>query len=300
MWSPVRKKRWVSSLMGSINFKEYYSNLLSQTENIFHLFRPGLIMPLKGGKFARLLAPENRRVNIPSNLSVYYLTYDIFCHYRLKWKKIRVEILWRTVSLLPALSKSNVAGFGNYFGVCQKVADVPAGFTGYEWTEAVPAKKKMQIKKYLDTSRRGLICFQKYKILTEARLTVALKNCGQFKIFPQIIKIFLRISYNRLSRLPYLGALSICQNWPASRLDYQPLFGKMSPHSFPRKRMRIKDRTRETAEIEPNRPDHSCDSVELRILLWLSSQIINIMQEEMVFQQNVFNWPASSDFWKPP
>ena len=106
MWSPVRKKRWVNSLMGSINFKEYYSNLLSQTENIFHLFRPGLIMPLKGGKFARLLAPENRRVNIPSNLSVYYLTYDIFCHYRLKWKKIRVEILWRTVSLLPALSKT--------------------------------------------------------------------------------------------------------------------------------------------------------------------------------------------------
>ena len=158
----------------------------------------------------------------------------------------------------------------------------------------------MQIKKYLDTSRRGLICFQKYKILTEARLTVAVKNCGQFKIFPEIIKICLRISYNRLSRLPYLGALSICQNWPASRLDYQPLFGKMSPHSFPRKRMRIKDRTRETAEIEPNRPDHSCDSVELRILLWLSSQIINIMQEEMVFQQNVFNWPASSDFWKPP
>ena len=143
----------------------------------------------------------------------------------------------------------------------------------------------MQIKKYLDTSRRGLICFQKYKILTEARLTVALKNCGQFKIFPQIIKICLRISYNRLSRLPYLGALSICQNWPASRLDYQPLFGKMSPHSFPRKRMRIKDRTRETAEIEPNRPDHSCDSVELRILLWLSSQIINIMQEEMVFSK---------------
>ena len=28
-----------------------------------------------------------------------------------------------------------------------------------------------------------------------------------------------------------------------SRLDYQPLFGKMSPHS--------QDRTRETAEIEP-------------------------------------------------
>ena len=89
---------------------------------------------------------------------------------------------------------------------------MPAGFTGYEWTEAVPAKKKMQIKKYLDTSRRGLICFQKYKILTEARLTVAMKNCGQFKIFPEIIKICLRISYNRLSRLPYLGALSICQN----------------------------------------------------------------------------------------
>ena len=106
MWSPVRKKRWVSSLMGSINFTEYYSNLLSHTENIFHLFRPGLTMRGPGGKFARLLAPENRRVNIPSYLSVYYLTYDIFCHYRLKWKKIRVEILWRTVSLLSALSKT--------------------------------------------------------------------------------------------------------------------------------------------------------------------------------------------------
>ena len=31
-----------------------------------------------------------------------------------------------------------------------------------------------------------------------------------------------------------------------SRLDYQPLFGKMSPHSS------IKDRTRETAEMEFN------------------------------------------------
>ena len=34
-----------------------------------------------------------------------------------------------------------------------------------------------------------------------------------------------------------------------ARLDYQPLFGKMSPHSSPR----IKDRTRETAEIEPKK-----------------------------------------------
>ena len=37
------------------------------------------------------------------------------------------------------------------------------------------------------------------------------------------------------------------------RLDYQPLFGKMSPHSSPESLSsgRIKDRTRETAEIEP-------------------------------------------------
>ena len=35
----------------------------------------------------------------------------------------------------------------------------------------------------------------------------------------------------------------------SSRLDYQPLFGKMSPHSSLQER--IKDRTRETAEIEP-------------------------------------------------
>ena len=35
------------------------------------------------------------------------------------------------------------------------------------------------------------------------------------------------------------------------RLDYQPLFGKMSPHSSPERfSRRIKDRTRETAEIE--------------------------------------------------
>ena len=34
-----------------------------------------------------------------------------------------------------------------------------------------------------------------------------------------------------------------------NRLDYQPLFGKMSPALIPRGR--IKDRTRETAEIEP-------------------------------------------------
>ena len=32
------------------------------------------------------------------------------------------------------------------------------------------------------------------------------------------------------------------------RLDYQPLFGKMSPHSSSGS---IKDRTRETAEMEP-------------------------------------------------
>ena len=37
----------------------------------------------------------------------------------------------------------------------------------------------------------------------------------------------------------------------ADRLDYQPLFGKMSQHSSPEREGRIKDRTRETAEIEP-------------------------------------------------
>ena len=35
-----------------------------------------------------------------------------------------------------------------------------------------------------------------------------------------------------------------------ARLDYQPLFGKMSPHSSSG---RIKDRTQETAEIEPTK-----------------------------------------------
>ena len=44
-----------------------------------------------------------------------------------------------------------------------------------------------------------------------------------------------------------------------SRLDYQPLFGKMSPHS--------KDRTRETAEIEPNEQGFSYIMVLLLNLL---------------------------------
>ena len=44
---------------------------------------------------------------------------------------------------------------------------------------------------------------------------------------------------------------SSCNRW--FRLDYQPLFGKMSPHSSPEclSSGRIKDRTRETVEIEP-------------------------------------------------
>ena len=53
----------------------------------------------------------------------------------------------------------------------------------------------------------------------------------------------------------------------SSRLDYQPLFGKMSPHSSP---MRVKDQTRETTEIEPrllaDGKDFSstiCDAVSL-------------------------------------
>ena len=39
----------------------------------------------------------------------------------------------------------------------------------------------------------------------------------------------------------------VFQSWGKFTLDYQPLFGKMSPHSSGR----IKDRTRETVEIEP-------------------------------------------------
>ena len=53
----------------------------------------------------------------------------------------------------------------------------------------------------------------------------------------------------------FTSSLGSCQQrrQPAnSRLDYQPLFGKMSPHSSPFSG-RIKDRTRETAEIEPKR-----------------------------------------------
>ena len=49
-----------------------------------------------------------------------------------------------------------------------------------------------------------------------------------------------------------------------TRLDYQPLFGKMSPHSSPVSSGRIKDRTRETAEIEPNsKPGFSVSFLEL-------------------------------------
>ena len=39
----------------------------------------------------------------------------------------------------------------------QKVADSSAaGFTGYVWTEAGSAKKKLRIQKYVDTFGRGL------------------------------------------------------------------------------------------------------------------------------------------------
>ena len=39
----------------------------------------------------------------------------------------------------------------------------------------------------------------------------------------------------------------------STRLDYQPLFGKMIPHSSPGDECwGIKDRTQETAEIEPS------------------------------------------------
>ena len=40
------------------------------------------------------------------------------------------------------------------------------------------------------------------------------------------------------------------------RLDYQPLFGKMSPH--------FKDRTRETVEIEPKRLGHRSENITAR------------------------------------
>ena len=53
-----------------------------------------------------------------------------------------------------------------------------------------------------------------------------------------------------------------CQCDELSRLDYQPLFRKMSPHSPPPPPGWIKDRTRETAEIEPmNCPKQATPSV---------------------------------------
>ena len=53
--------------------------------------------------------------------------------------------------------------------------------------------------------------------------------------------------------LPWLRVMSLQWSPLWIRLDYQPLFGKMSPHSSPESLSsgRIKDRTRETAEIEP-------------------------------------------------
>ena len=59
-----------------------------------------------------------------------------------------------------------------------------------------------------------------------------------FKIINNFCVDYLKENFNRSDRLE-------------SRLDYQPLFGKMSPHSSPSSG-RIKDRTWETAEIEPS------------------------------------------------
>ena len=81
----------------------------------------------------------------------------------------------------------------------------------------------------------------------------------------------------------------MCQIKP--RLDYQPLFGKMSPHSSPRRSGwthvisrvssgRIKDQTRETVEIKLNKTkkaDYFCHGIlypisclcrTLLLLLW--------------------------------
>ena len=69
------------------------------------------------------------------------------------------------------------------------------------------------------------------------------------------------------------GFQNMCQIKP--RLNYQPLFRKMSPHSSPRRSGwthaishlssgRIKDRTRETAEIKPNKTkkaDYFCHGI---------------------------------------
>ena len=53
-------------------------------------------------------------------------------------------------------------------------------------------------------------------------------------------------AYNAVKAVEY----AVRKNVSRARLDYQPLFGKMSPQSSPLGE--DQDRTRETAEIEPN------------------------------------------------
>ena len=58
------------------------------------------------------------------------------------------------------------------------------------------------------------------------------------------------------------------------RLDYQPLFGKMSPHSSASGK--IKDQTRETAEIEPRRRWTSRNSPRLWPRRWARGRPVSL------------------------
>ena len=72
------------------------------------------------------------------------------------------------------------------------------------------------------------------------------------------------------------------------RLDYQPLFGKMSPHSSPRSLSsgRIRDRTRETVEIEPT----SFPVVTQKYIFIVASKRLGTRLE--------FRWKQWKPFWK--
>ena len=85
---------------------------------------------------------------------------------------------------------------------------------------------------------------------------------------------------------------SICDCRSCLRLDYQPLFGKMSPHSSPESLFsgRIKDRTRETAEIEPNRA-----LVVRKRICEMANKVNFIVASKRLGTRLEFRWKP---FWK--
>ena len=76
------------------------------------------------------------------------------------------------------------------------------------------------------------------------------------------------------------------------RLDHQPLFGKISTHSSPESLSsgRIKDRTRETAEIEPTSGSPLTGIVVRNKSLWTNLQLIeDLSVRRMIFLNSDFH-----------